>query len=144
MFAHIINQNVVTLANAVTITNTTEQRYNLITHGGMTEDQIRQYRKFKVSVINSHDQAGTITLNTAVRALGPTGLSSAGTLFTEAGVVVATTGRLILQDRAGGTGSSTQIKVVPSLEGVHSNLFVYVSFAVAPTTGSITIMVEMN
>lgn len=136
-------QKLVTIANAVTITTTSLKTYNIITDGGMREEQIRQYKRFKVSFQNTHDQAATVFVYTAFRPLDLINTYTAGLLYTESNILTAS-GRLLIQDKAGGTGAGATIKTVPALEGVHSNLIINVQFAIAPTTGSLTIMVEMD
>lgn len=140
----LVGQKLVTIANAVAILDTAQKFYNLITHGGMSEEQIRQYKRFKVSLNNTHDQAAAVSLYTASRSYSLTGATGGGLLYTEAAILTATTGRLTLQDKAGGTGASTSIKTIPALGGVHSNIIIGIQFATAPTTGSLTIMVEMQ
>ena len=135
--------NIVTIANAVVITDTAIHDFDIITHGGMTESQIRQYKNFKISINNTHNQVCTASLYTAVASIGsPTSANGAGTLYSEANNIVASSGKLVLASGVGGTGST--LKVVPTLQGIHSNLIVRLTYAVAPTSGSITIKIEMN
>lgn len=139
-------QKIVTIANAVAITGTTTYAYSLITHGGMTNDEIRQYKNFRITLNNTHDQAADVRLVAAHPAFSTTTYAYAGSmLYYEAGVLGATIGRMALQGAAGGTGAEGQIKVVPALiNAAFYNLYVVVAFGVAPTSGSLTIKVDMN
>ena len=137
-------QKLVTIANAVAITNTAPKYYNLITHGELTEDEVRQYKRFKISLINSHDQAATISVQTVNRALGPIQLAESQVIYRETNNLPASTGRLVLQEKAVGEGAANNFKSIPALADIHSNLIVGVAFTVAPTSGSITIVVEMG
>ena len=140
-------QNKVTLANAVAIIDTNNHDYKLTTDGLLTEEQIRKYSEFKVSIYSTHDQAATVTVGGSLVARGNDILASAGVLYTEANnLAAATNGYLLLQSAALGTGAvSTQCKSVPGLKGVFSNLIIRVKFGVAPTAGgALTIIVEMN
>lgn len=136
-------QRYLTLANAVAVSSTSAQLFNLITHGGLTEDQIRQYKEFKFVLINSLDQALNVTVYTVNKPLGITTFSSGSVIYKESSVLAANNGRLVLQANAGGTGSA--IKSVPALRGVHTNLIIEIqSPSAAPTSGSVTIGVEMH
>lgn len=133
-------QKYVVIANAVAVTDTTLRLYNLIQHGGLTEDVIRQFKDFKISAINSHDQAASVTVYVCNRALGLYDYSTAAIISVE--TLPASPGRLIIASAAGGTSST--IKVAPALRSVISNLIIGIQFGTAPTLGSFTIGVEMN
>lgn len=134
----------INIANAVSIRDTTSKYYDLITSGALTEDEIRRYKNFKVSVSHSHDAAATIQVYTSIRAFHPTTASGSGLLYTESSNLVAANGRLLIQEKAGGVGASPTIKAVPALSGVHSNLIVAVTYTTAPTAGTLTVTIEMN
>lgn len=140
----IVKQKAVVIANAVAITDTNPKLYNLIGNGGLTEEEIRTYRRFKISFNNTHDQAASVRVATVAKAVNVAGYNVVGDLYNESGVLKANNGRLIIQSKEGGVGANSDIKTVPALEGLHSNLFVRVDFSVAPTSGSITIIVEMS
>jgi hypothetical protein len=133
---------VVTLANAVAIVDTGNHDYSLTINGGLTEDEILSYSNFKVSIYSTHNQTGTATIYGLLKALGVA--SSVSILYTEASNISATTGYLMAQEKAGGTGVGAAIKVVPALAGIHSNLIVRVAYGVAPASGALTIKVEMS
>jgi len=137
------NQNSLTIVAAVAITDTSIHDYNLITHGLLTEDQIRRFGEFKISCYNTHNQAATVALYTANRSVGSTSVNSAGLLYAEA-TNLASSGSLVLQAGATATGAATTQKAVPALKGLHSNLIVRVTFGSAPASGALTIVVEMQ
>ena len=139
-----IQQDRKVIANAVAFTDTSPKTYDLITHGLLTEEQIRRIKYFKISINNTHDQPATIAVYTAFRNISTTVAATGGKIYAETGIVAATSGRLILQSAAVGTGADATFKTIPALRGVHSNIIIVVSFAIAPTTGSITMGVEMN
>lgn len=135
----------VKIATAVEFRTTDSQLFNLITHGGMTAAEIRRYKRFKISIYNTHDVAAKITLYDAfmVSAGAPAAIGPA--VYTEDAVVPATSGSLTLTGKAGGTGVANLRKIVPELDnGIFSNLFVKVVFASAPTTGALSIAIEMG
>lgn len=135
---------VVVIANAVAITDSTTKTYNLITQGLLTEAQIRQFSDFKITINNSHNQVASITVLSGFPALGLTNPVGAAVLYVESGILDATSGRLILQSAAGGTGATAQHKIIPALKGVHGNILVQALFNVAPTSGSLSITIEMR
>lgn len=137
----------VLLANGVAIRDTALNTYDLQTAGTLTAAQIMQYSRFKVSVYNTHDQSPTVQLyqsNTARQ--NPLAVSVGHLLYSEAGVVAATAGYLVLQPEPNtGLGSNTTVmRYVPALNGLFTNLHVWVQFATAPTAGTITIAVDMQ
>jgi len=129
------------IANAVALTATTATYYKLTTNGGLTASEIRKYKNFKFTCYNTHDQDATITL---LQEIPVAPMASVNYLYTEADNLNANNGRLILQSKAAGAGVSAAIKTIPCLEGVYSDLIIEVKFSIAPTTGSITIGVEMH
>jgi len=138
-------EQLLTLANAVAITDTATHVYDLVTHGGLTMAEIRQYKNFKISFYNTHNQNATVGVYQANPAFSASTYAiSGGLLYTEADVMIATAGRLVLQPLAGGTGVDSKIKVIPALASIFSNLYITVSYAVAPTSGAVTIKIEMN
>lgn len=140
-----VKQEYVTIADAVAITDTAMHSFNLISHGGLSEEEIRQFKNFKISIVNSHDQRARIDLFTAIKPLGVTTASSLTRIYQEANAVPANPGRFILQSSdIGEEGSVDTIKTVPALRNIHSNLIISISFNTAPTSGSMTIGVEMH
>ena len=140
-----VKQKYVTIADAVAITDTAMHSFNLIDHGGLSEEEIRQFKNFKISIVNSHDQRARIDLFTAIKPLGVTTASSLTRIYQEANAVPADPGRFILQSSdIGEEGSVDTIKTVPALRNIHSNLIISISFSTAPTSGSMTIGVEMH
>lgn len=140
-----VKQEYVTIADAVAITDTAMHSFNLIDHGGLSEEEIRQFKNFKISIVNSHDQRARIDLFTAIKPLGVTTASSLTRIYQEANAVPANQGRFILQSSdIGEEGSVDTIKTVPALRNIHSNLIISISFSTAPTSGSTTIGVEMH
>lgn len=140
-----VKQKYVTIADGVAITDTAMYSFNLISHGGLSEEEIRQFKNFKISIVNSHDQRARIDLFTSIKPLGVTTASSLTRIYQEANVVPANPGRFILQSSDIGEGGSVDtIKTVPALRNIHSNLIISISFNTAPTSGSITIGVEMH
>lgn len=67
-----------------------------------------------------------------------------GLLYTENNILPANPGHVITHPNTLATGAGTGQKSVPALRGVHSNIIVRMQFAVAPTSGSITVVVEMD
>lgn len=140
-----VKQKYVTIADAVAITDTAMYSFNLISHGGLSEEEIRQFKNFKISIVNSHDQRARIDLFTAIKPLGVTTASSLTRIYQEANAVPANPGRFILQSSdIGEEGSVDTIKTVPALRNIHSNLIISISFNTAPTSGSMTIGIEMH
>lgn len=137
----IVKEKYVVLANAVAITSTGLNAFNLIQQG-LAESEIRQYKEFKINIINSHDQSAEVEVWTPVRSLGLNATSGNALLYKKANAISANTGRLVLQSKAGGTGAT--IDVIPALKGLFSNIIVGVRFPTAPTSGSVTIGVEMH
>jgi len=136
---------IVTIANSEAITDTSAHYYDLITKGGMLETEVRQYRNFKISLDNSHNQTGDITIGLAVSSYNIASFSSNGIVYQEDAVLSTPNGRLLFTGKAGGTGTASTVKVVPCLENtVISDIFVVVQFDIAPTSGSVRIKVEMN
>ena len=142
----------VTLANAVEIRNTaTTYIYNLITHGGLTEEEIRQYKRIKISLYDTHSNGaatatGTVTIGTAQPAQGAlTTLQSSGQIYHEIGVIPNGAAAFVFSSRAVGTGGSASHKTIAALDDVHSNLLIRIWFNVAaPDAGSITIVAELQ
>ena len=134
--------NYIMIANAVAITDTSLHTFDILTASGLTEDQIRQYKEFKISLFNSHNQGPTVSLRTSYKANAV--YTSAANLYSETSSLPANGGKLLLAASTGGVGVSPSIKAIPSLKGLHSNLLVDITFSVAPISGSITIGVEMH
>ena len=112
---------------------------------------MRQFTNWKVSIISTHTNAttnatATVAIHTANRAIGFGDVASSGLIYTEAANLgdanTAANARMVISSTAGGTGVSTRYKVVPALRDVHSNLCVAITFAVAPTSGNINIVLE--
>src|SRR5690606_16492491 len=84
-----VKQEYVTIADAVAITDTAMHLFNLISHGGLSEEEIRQFKNFKISIVNSHDQRARIELFTAIKPLGVTTASSLTKIYQEENAVPA-------------------------------------------------------
>jgi hypothetical protein len=137
-------QKYLILANAVAITTSGINDYNLIEDGGLTEEQIRQYKRFKFSLVNTHDQPATVTIYSALRAHNSTGATVQGVIYNESNVLAASGGRLIISSEDIGVGGSAEYKSVPALKDLHSNLIIRANFSTAPTSGALTIAVETH
>ena len=133
-------EKIVTLANAVAITDTEHKIYKLTNH--INQSQIRQCKEFKITCYNTHNQPATIILYTKHPLFNAT--TNSGVIYFEQDNLPANDSTLRLQATAGGTGSAVSNKVVPALRGLHSDILVYVKFSVAPTTGAVSIFVEMH
>jgi len=135
---------VVTIANAIAITGTSNNDYNLITNGGMTEDDIRSYSQFKISIYSTHNQTADVSLIPLHKASNGYVVATMA-LYSENAILPANDGRLILQSKSGGVGVGANIKVIPALSGeIYSNLYIRVKFNTAPTSGTLTIVIEMQ
>lgn len=142
----IVSEKYVTLVNAAEV-RSANISYNLITHGGLTEELIRKYRSFKISITSTLDKEITVNLYSVPRSSGS--IATKGMIiYSEVGAVKVgdPDGIVVISPKAGGAGATDRWKVVPALEGVvHSNLNLYLVFiGGAPTSGSLTIGVEMH
>lgn len=142
----IVSEKYVTLANAAEVRSATAA-YRLTTHGGLTEEVIRKYRSFKISITSTLDKEITVNLYSIPRSSGTTDTKGM-IIYSEASAVKVGDqgGTVVISPKAGGVGAVDRWKVVPALEGVvHSNLSLYLVFVGgAPTSGSLTIGVEMH
>lgn len=143
---NIVSEKYVTLVNAAEVRSASVP-YNLITHGGLTEELIRKYRSFKISITSTLDKEITVSLYSMPRSSGSTATKGMIIYREESAVKVGDLdGVIVISPKAGGVGTTDRWKVVPALEGVvHSNLGLYLMFVGgAPTSGSLTIGVEMH
>jgi len=138
----IVRNNVVTIANSVAITTTGYKTFSLI-DAGLTQDEIRRYKNFKISVFDTHNQPATLEIYTTNLSLAPNGSPATGALIYKSDQDI-TNGNNYLAYCSGQGGTGASIKVIPSLRDIHSNISVRLNFSVAPTSGSITIKVEMQ
>ena len=142
----IVSEKYVTLVNAAEVRRDSVS-YNLITHGGLTEELIRKYRSFKISITSTLDREITVNLYSVPRSSGSIATKGMIIYREESAVKVGDLdGVIVISPKAGGVAAEKRWKVVPALEGVvHSNLSLYLVFVGgAPTSGSLTIGVEMH
>ena len=111
-------------------------------NGGLIATQIRQYKNFKISINGSLNQTATVIIYPAFTPVSDVYDSGFAKLYSEANVLTSGIGRLVFTSDAGGTGGT--LKSIPGLKCVHSNLIIGIQCSVAPTSGSVTIVVEMN
>ncbi len=143
---NIVSEKYVTLANAEEV-RSANVSYRLITHGGLTEELIRKYRSFKISITSTLDKEITVNLYSIPRSSGASSTEGMIIYSEESAVKVGDLGGVVvISPKAGGVGAVDRWKVIPALEGVvHSNLSLYLVFVGgAPTSGSLTIGVEMH
>jgi hypothetical protein len=132
------------LANAVAFVATTPQAFNLMTISGLSKDQIRQYRRFKLSLRNTHDQAASVSIYDANLAVNAIGAATGPKIYYESSCVPINSFATI-SGKNGGTGIEASRKIVPEFDnGIFSNMIVLVSFPVSPTSGYFTMILEMS
>lgn len=136
-----VNSGVWTLADKVEMRTTTYKDYNLQSASGLTPNQIRRFRKFKISLHDTHDKIGKVEIFTNNLASGVTGANVSATLYQADDITEGNT-LLIYASTKGGDSIDSRYKCVPNLADLHSNLTVRVTFQEPPTTGSISIVVE--
>lgn len=132
----------ITIANAVAIVTTVPARYILQTISGLTSDELRQYKEWKISIYHTHNAAAEVRINTVNNAAGISSAASSGLIYLEANALASGSNDIILNATAGGTGVNAKYKTVPALKGIHSNLIIDITYPVAPTSGSLTIKIE--
>ena len=132
---------IVTLANAVEVRSATYplNRY-LESDSHMTSEEIREYRNFRISIYSTHDQVGLVRICGYHEAFGECTVLCE--LFRESAALPATNARVMFAPQAPGNNSSNYF-TIPALSGMWSDILVQIEYPVAPTTGSITIVVEM-
>lgn len=134
----------VTLANAVAIDDTKSYLYNLVAAGIPTEE-VRRYRFFRITFYNTLNQPLNVWVSPVVPARNIDYAAPATAIYNASNAVAADGGLLVLQGGSGGSGSGNAIAVIPALINcVYSNIFISISCSTAPTTGSVSITVEMG
>lgn len=136
-----VNSGVWTLADKVEMRTTAYKDYVLQTASGLTPNEIRRFRKFKISLHDTHDKIGKVEIFTNNLASGVTGANVSGTLYKADDITVGNT-LLIYGSTKGGESIDSEYRCVPNLADLHSNLIVRVTFQEIPTTGSVSIVVE--
>ena len=135
------NNNLVILADSEEIRATGNISRNFVTHGGLSEGELRKYRKIHISVYNTHDKEASFRIMPYNSALG--GYSGSAFLYNGSNVIPAENGRILFLPQEGGAGSDNII-IIPALIGVYTNLQIQFSFAGEPTQGDITIHAELQ
>jgi hypothetical protein len=139
----------VTLANALEI-RTVATQY-IISTATISRDTMRLYKNFNLHVWDTHNQDGTnfeiSLINNAVPvAIG--NIHANSELFKSATLLTGNIGSRsrVIQGVAGGVGASTTLSIVPCLtNAVLSGFVIAIKYGTtAPTTGNITIVLEMN
>lgn len=133
----------VVLADAVAISDTSVHYYATIDGNKIPEEVMRQYSDFKISFYNSHNQPANIAIFVPVMARGKFNPQVGSEIYSEEGVLDRSS-TLIIQSGIVGTGGGSKVKSVPALKSVFSALTIRVKFPVAPTSGTLTIVIECH
>lgn len=134
-------ESVITIANAVAITDTNEVAFT--TNGIVDQTIMRQYKEFKISLYNTHNKNASVSVYSPVVASGGLTLRQFTELYKEDGILTSYS-VLLLQHGTLGAGSGAKVKSIPALQGVYSGIIVKIKFAEAPTIGALTIKIEAH
>lgn len=149
VFPHVITKRV-TLANNVEIRSTAATFiYGLIAQGGMTEDEIKQYRRIKLYLYDTHANAAAnataiITIYTAQPAQGDVSIIQSSGLIYFGNIKTNGEYACIFSPTVGAAGASANHVHVAALDCIHSNLMLKITFANAPESGSLTLIADLQ